>query len=77
MTRDQLKLLAAGQYAETQANTTGTIDKREMGLFVEGATFGWDMANKLFSPAHFKKNFGSCSDKGLKPADEAIKDPRN
>jgi hypothetical protein len=46
MNRDQFKLLAAGQYSEKQALSSGLIDRKEMAMFVDGALFGWDMASK-------------------------------
>lgn len=49
MTREQFKLMAAGQYA--MSNIEGTIDKDKLLIYVEGAIFGWDLALKEQQPA--------------------------
>ncbi len=44
MNRDELRLMSAGKYV--MANLEGTIDKKELLTFIDGATFGFDLGVK-------------------------------
>ena len=46
MTREQFKMLAAGKFVQLSSSYSTGIDKEKLDTFVDGAVFGWDMANK-------------------------------
>lgn len=44
MTREELKIMAAGRFA--MMNIESTIDKNDMRIFIEGAIAGFDLLTK-------------------------------